>query len=142
MFDDSMNRGKQSELTSEAEHQAKLKRVMTNARYASSECMLSFDDMMFLSEHAPQVLEQFRLRVCEEVIESAPANMRHRLEGLQFVVDMERERSQSPLDACVRISKMMHDSLNDLSLALKDPKGYAASKLANSAQILQMPRRV
>ena len=131
MFDETMNKGQIQE-----DRVEKLNRVLTNARYATSECMLSFDDMAYLAEHAPEELEAFRKRICGEVIASAPESVRPRLEGLQFVVDMERKRSHSNLDACIRISRMMHESLHDLSKALNDPQGYMEAKRSASAAIV------
>ena len=46
---------------------------------------------------------------------------RKRLQGLQFRIDMERQRARSPLAATIRISEMMCHSLADLHRSMVTP---------------------
>jgi len=73
--------------------------------------MPSFDEMVRLAKDDPETLERIRLQLIEDTIAEAPESCHRRLRGLQFQIDMERRRAGNPMGACIRISKMMHDSL-------------------------------
>ena len=86
---------------------------------SSSKEAFVFDDWKELAETNPQKFEQTRESMIAGIISSAPEKCRHRLEGLQWRIDMERKRSSNPMSACVRISSMMMDSLyGDKGLAM------------------------
>ncbi len=70
-----------------------------------------FDDWKELAETDPQAFEQKRQNYIDSFISTAPSQHQGRLEGLQWRIDMERQRSSSPMSACVRISSMMLDSV-------------------------------
>jgi len=74
----------------------------------------SFDELKKLAEQDPQQLEALRQQWVEETINDAPEKFQRRLRGLQFQIDMEREKAKNPVSACIRVSKMMHDSLAKL----------------------------
>ena len=59
----------------------------------------------------PDKFEELRLASINELIENAPAESRRRLRGLQWRIDQERRLSKSPVDSCIRISRMMWDSV-------------------------------
>ncbi len=80
----------------------------------------SFEELMELALHEPAKLEELRQSWVEETISRAPELFQRRLRGLQFQIDMERERASNPVSACVRISKMMHDGLSNLQDAIKN----------------------
>lgn len=69
-----------------------------------------FDAMADIAKNNPQEFERLRQQAIDEVIENAPPEQRARLRRLQWRVDQEC-RNRSPLDACIRISKMMWDHL-------------------------------
>lgn len=73
-----------------------------------------FDELKKLAEQDPDKLEALRQQWVEETISDAPEKFQRRLRGLQFQIDMEREKAKNPVSACVRVSKMMHDSLAKL----------------------------
>lgn len=70
-----------------------------------------FDAWAALAQNDPQGFEAKRLSVIEDLIEQAPPALRQRLRGLQWRIDMERERCGTPLQACIRISNMMWDMI-------------------------------
>lgn len=73
--------------------------------------MPTFDEMVRLAKTDPETLERIRLQLIEDMIAGAPESCHRRLRGLQFQIDMERRKAGNSMGACVRISKMMHDSL-------------------------------
>jgi hypothetical protein len=68
-----------------------------------------FDEWASLARHDPRGFESARRQVLQGLIESAPANQRRRLEGLQWQIDRERERADNPMASCIKISSMMWD---------------------------------
>lgn len=66
-----------------------------------------FEAWAKLSRDDPAEFERRREAALRELIDSAPARHRRRLEGLQFQVDMERQRSGSALGACLKLNSMM-----------------------------------
>jgi len=107
--------------------------------------MPTFDEMVRLAKEDPETLERIRLKLIEETIAEAPDNCHRRLRGLQFQIDMERRRAGNPMGACLRISKMMHDSLYTMRQTLNAAIGESADEdilpLENSspAQVLSFP---
>lgn len=87
--------------------------------------MPTFDEMVHLAKTDPETLERIRLKLIEETIAEAPESCHRRLRGLQFQIDMERRKAGNAMGACVRISKMMHDSLyamrQTLNAAIGEP---------------------
>ena len=72
----------------------------------------SFDELMKLAQQDPDKLESLRQSWVEDIIESAPEVFQRRLRGLQFQIDMEREKASNPVSSCVKISQMMHEGLS------------------------------
>lgn len=96
----------------------------------------SFDTLTELAREKPDELEQLRQRVIRDVIRSAPSYMRDRLNGLQFQIDMERRRSTCAVSACVKISSMMNESLEDLRVALSNPEEFLRNRPQQRADVL------
>ena len=69
----------------------------------------SFDELVELAKTNPEKFEALRQAEIQSVLMAAPESIRTRLEGLQWRIDLERERAHSPLDACSRLSEMMWD---------------------------------
>lgn len=67
----------------------------------------NLDDWFRLAEEDIEAFESERLKLINQFIESG-CNKRL-LNGLQFRINMERRRAKNPLDACIRISKMMNE---------------------------------
>ena len=80
------------------------------------------DALMKAAREDPAALELLRKSMIERLIESAPNEAaQRRLRGLQFRVDVERERAPNPMAACIILSRMMHESLAELREALQAP---------------------
>ncbi|HET8706584.1 MAG TPA: DUF3135 domain-containing protein, partial [Pseudomonadales bacterium] len=94
-----------------------------------SSTLPSFDELMNLAKNDPEGLEALRTRLVEDLITSAPTEYQRRLRGLQFQIDMERRRAHSPMAACIRISNMMHESLDRLREALNQARAVASGQL-------------
>lgn len=72
------------------------------------------DELHRLAEQQPEALEALRQHMVQQLIDQSPQRLKPRLQGLQFRIDMERERCKTPMAACLRLSTMMHDCLADL----------------------------
>ena len=70
-----------------------------------------FDYWASLWKDNPEAFEIERLQVIEAVIASAPEEKQRRLRSFQWRIEVERQRSKTPLAAYRRLSKMMWDSL-------------------------------
>ena len=79
-----------------------------------------FEVLVKMAKEDPEGLEALRLKLVKSLIDEAPEDQQRRLKGLQFKIDMEREKAKNPMAACVKISQMMHDSFTVLRDALKD----------------------
>lgn len=71
-----------------------------------------------LAENSPDKLELILRANIAALIEEASGSQRRRLQGLQFQIDVQRKLAKNPIDSCVRISRMMHDSFIELNTAL------------------------
>jgi hypothetical protein len=75
----------------------------------------AFDELVDMARNDPQGLETLRRSLTDAVITAASSEAtRRKLQGLQFLVDMERRRASTPLAATIRISEMMCRSLAEL----------------------------
>ncbi len=108
-----------------------------------------WDTWSALARSDPAAFEEKRKQAVAELIASAPEEHRQRLTGLQCRIDLERQRSSSPLGACIRISNLMWDSFADLQKALDVLTGTLRSGVAplpdlrpaRNAQVLPFPPR-
>ena len=83
--------------------------------------MPSFDTLLDIAKNDPEQLEQLRHQLASKTIDGAPDPLRQRLRGLQFQIDSTRLLAKTPLAACIRISEMMHNSMEELRLTLNQP---------------------
>lgn len=68
---------------------------------------VDFDAWMKTAEEDPEAFEAMRLAAIEDVINRAPEASRERLRRLQWRIDQERRLAKTPLNACIRLSRMM-----------------------------------
>ncbi len=68
---------------------------------------IDFDTWSALAQADPDAFEQMRLDAIQAVIDDAPPASRERLRRLQWRIDQERRLARTPLNACLRISRMM-----------------------------------
>ncbi len=75
----------------------------------------NFDTLVKLAQENPEELERLRQEQVSKIINDAPEKTRHRLKGLQFQIDAHRTiHEDSPMGACIKISKMMQESFAEL----------------------------
>ncbi len=72
---------------------------------------LDFELWSDLAQKDSDSFESMRLAAIEVFIESAPEPRKQRLRRLQWRIDQERRLSHSPMGACIRISRMMWETL-------------------------------
>jgi hypothetical protein len=70
-----------------------------------------FDSWATLAQQDPQAFEIKRVRVIEHAINRAPAESQQRLRCLQWKLDMIRHTSPTPMSACLRINRLLWESL-------------------------------
>lgn len=108
-----------------------------------------FDAWAQLAKSDPEAFEAQRQKLIDDFIANAPEAVRNRLTGAQWRIDMERRRSDNPLQACMRISSMMWDMIYAdrgflWSLqVLSDPRGVLAlpEAEASRAEVVALPLR-
>ncbi len=112
----------------------------------------NFDEWVDLARDDVNAFEQRRMACIEAMIARVSEPNQSRLRCLQWRIEMERQRTRTPLQACLRLSAMMWDSLLDDSglhgaldnLADTAMGGTTPSPPAESltgARILSFPRR-
>lgn len=74
----------------------------------------SFDDLLHWAKHDPKRLDHYQQQKTQELIDSAPNHIQRRLRGLQFQINCQRKLHRSAIGRCIQISKMMHDSLDEM----------------------------
>jgi len=99
----------------------------------------SFEKLQDMAQQDPEALENLRLEHVKEIINSAPEKYRQRLSGLQFQIDGQRRLAKSPMAACLRISKMMHDSLHELKGLIEEDENAQPIVLEEPATVLSFP---
>jgi len=70
-----------------------------------------FEDWAEMARQDPASFEQMRLAAIDEYIASVPAQQRERLRRLQWRIDQERRLARTPMNACIRISRMMWENV-------------------------------
>ncbi len=104
----------------------------------------SFDVLLDIAQHDPQRLEQLRAQLTNSQINSAPKELRARLRGLQFQIDIKRELAKTPLAACIQLSQMMQQSFEEMRYALNAPSKnliFAEYPDHQSADIIPFPKK-
>lgn len=87
-----------------------------------------FDTLMRLHKEDPEALERLREQLTSQLMDKASSSARHRLQGLQFRINMELRRAGNPTARFLRLSGMMQDSLAELNHCLHDPIGAATAR--------------
>ena len=77
-----------------------------------------FDTLRDLIENSPEEVERILRKNIEQIYESVPNEQLRRLKGLQFKIDAQKKLAKNPMDSCVKMSRMMHDSFVELNSAL------------------------
>jgi len=105
-----------------------------------------FHEWASLAEDDPEAFERKRREAIDAFIATAPEHEKHRLSGLQFRIDMERQRASNPLSACIRINKMLMDQFTALRGAFDELKSEVEGRREGyprpvpvSAEVLRFP---
>ena len=85
---------------------------MTNNKIAPKHESLDFELWSRIAREHPNRFEEMRRAAIEEAISKAPREQQRRLRGLQWRIDPERRLAKSPLGSCIRISRMMWESIS------------------------------
>ena len=80
---------------------------------------LSFDEWKNLYDAKPEQFEKCRLKLINDLVESAPERTKGRLKGLIFQMEAESQRSKSLEAYNMRLAAMMMDTLGELKVQLK-----------------------
>ena len=72
---------------------------------------IDFDEWAGLAKSDPESFEARRREIIESAIARSKPEQQQRLRCMQWKIDQIRDRSPTPLSACVKISNMMWDSL-------------------------------
>ena len=98
------------------------------------------DTLIAMAKDDPERLELLRRSMMAALIDSAPnEQIKKRLRGLRFKIDLERERAKTPMAACITLSDMMHESLAELHRALVDPEAF--EKTEEKAEVVEFPQK-
>ena len=71
----------------------------------------NFNEWSQLAIDDPAGFEKRRRRVLDQAISRFPEAKQTRLRRLQWRIDQERDRSPTPMAACIRLSGMMWDAV-------------------------------
>jgi hypothetical protein len=112
---------------------------MKKNKLAATTRLPDFDTLKRLASEDPESLEYIRQHCIKSLIESAPEKYRPRLLGLQFEIDSRLKLSKNPIDACISLSKMMHDSFFRLNEALNNLSTLQNKQHIKSADIIPFP---
>lgn len=107
---------------------------------------IKFDQLVEWAKEDPSKLEAFRRTEVDKIIEQASPETQRRLRGLQFQIDSHCQIHKSPVGRCVQISRMMQESLQELSSAIYgvDPSTHnrAEGALDKRENIIPFPSAV
>ncbi len=120
---------------------------MTEKETQESLHTLDFEQWLDIAQQDADTFESMRLAAIEELIASAPEKDQKRLRCLQWRIDQERRLSKSPMGACIRISRMMWETLigkEGLTAHLQSltepgkPGGYTVRSHPHQAQVIPL----
>ncbi|VAX12100.1 hypothetical protein MNBD_GAMMA24-323 [hydrothermal vent metagenome] len=100
---------------------------------------IDFDHWSEIARTDPETFEAMRTKIIRSCIDSAPQDQQQRMRGLQWQVDCLRAQSRNPLSACLKISRMMWDTLQklgDVSRDLTRPEQAETKSKSTAATIL------
>lgn len=108
--------------------------------------LFDFDTWARLAKDDPAEFERQRESALRALINAAPAEYRQRLEGLQFRLDLERQRSSTPLASCIRMNSLMWAGFHRLRKELlrvqpHEPPPATDSVVRTSAEIIPIRTR-
>ncbi len=109
-----------------------------------SDSAFDFEEWVLLAKTDPQAFEAKRAEEIARLIAKASPHSQSRLHGLQWKIDMERQRASNPLSSCMRIFNLMWDSVygeRGLLEALYRLEGHSPLPERPPADVLELRRR-
>ena len=100
-----------------------------------------FDTMMAMHRDNPEELERLRAELTGEVLKQAPDEIKRRLKGLQFRINMELRKAKTPQARCIKMSSMMHDAFSELNHRLNHFGDDQDEEPTRPAQIIKFRPR-
>lgn len=77
------------------------------------------ETLMEIARKDPSALNRIKQEAVNALIESADDSYKQRLRGLQWQVNMELNKSKTPMEGCIKICGMMYEKLWKLRAALQ-----------------------
>jgi hypothetical protein len=111
---------------------------------SQSKPQFDFDEWADLARSDGDAFEARRLAEVAAAIERCSPRQRQRLRTLQWRIEAERRRTRTPLQACLRLSSMMWDSLlsgQEHLGQLLQQVSPAGSPPRPSAKVIPFPKR-
>ncbi len=71
----------------------------------------TFDEWAELANSDPGAFEKMRLAAIDRCIQDLPVSQQQRMRRLQWRIEQERRMARTPMNACLRISRMMWDTV-------------------------------
>lgn len=72
-----------------------------------------FDEWAELARKDKQAFEKKRMELISQLIKNSDPDVRHKLQCLQFKINMEREKSKSAMGSCIRMQRMLMNHFVD-----------------------------
>lgn len=94
-----------------------------------------FDAWVALGRADPEAFERLRAEFIERFIEGRSTD-KERSRRQQCRIDLERRRAKVPLKACLRLSNMMWESVDEMTRELNRLRDLPAPAAPVSAQVL------
>ncbi|MDH3527188.1 MAG: DUF3135 domain-containing protein [Gammaproteobacteria bacterium] len=104
-----------------------------------------FDDWVALAISDPQAFETQRRQVIDRAISAAPADRQQQLRRIQWKLDQIRSTSRTPMVACLRLNRLLWESVtgeNGLLACLQRPAAVRQRPAGAAARVIPLdPRR-
>lgn len=97
-----------------------------------------FDQWSALFRSDPQAFEMQRTAVLDDVCHQMEARHIPSIANIRWRIDMERARSHSPLQCCLRVSELMWEKFLDLNEVLQN--GELAPRQSEIGQVMHLGR--
>lgn len=103
-----------------------------------------FDEWKDLAASDPQAFESRRREIIERRIRRAPEQLQRRLRGLQWKIDIVRQRYKDPRVSSAKLFEMMWEQVygrDGFLQALTKPAAPAATQATGKAEVIPLSRR-
>ena len=69
----------------------------------------NFDEWCHLAQQDPAAFEAQRKKIIDQAIKESTWKNQRSLKDFQFHIDIERQKSKTPKEACIRLSRMVQE---------------------------------